>query len=264
MEIKKYLITLLLLLFCIACENDQVVDISDFYKEKVVVRAELVKDSLFEGVSITRTLPLNSQYDFNKAEFESFTGYLRIDNTVIIPLHYSGDGIYKPLHNLIINGNKKYELIVNAGGTQIYAETYIPDTTVILKTYYKENTFLEARVLPNSKYSYGAVWALESVTNPEYSDDFFSLVEPLNNSGTITVQTKAFPEAYLTNQALRIQLFTFDKKFTEYFKTKKYSQSITNSYGQGGGPVTWNVQGENVIGIFIGYSRTGLIKPDRD
>lgn len=89
-------------------------------------------------------------------------------------------------------------------------------------------------------------------------------MQPLNNSGTITIQTKAFPENYLTNRALRIQLFTFDKKFTEYFKTKKYSQSITNSYGQGGGPVTWNLQGKNVIGLFIGYSKTQLLIPDRD
>jgi hypothetical protein len=263
MKTTKIFIIVLTIIICAACENEQVVEISDSYVEKVVVRSELVKDSLFEGVSITRTLPLNSPYDFNKAEFELFTGYLRINDTVIVPLHYTEDGIYKPLHEFRIKGGKKYELIANAGGTQIYADTFVPDTTVIVKTRYKEGIFLETRIIPNSSYSYGAVWAVET-NSPVFSDDFYNIVEPLNNEGTILVQTKEVPENYLYNTFLRLQLFTFDKKFTSYFKTKKYSQSISNSYGQGGGPITWNVNGENVIGIFIGYSKSELIKPDRD
>lgn len=258
------LIIILSALIFTNCENEQVVEISDSYIEKVVVRAELVKDSLFQGVSITRTLPLNQPYDFNYAEFESFTGYLRINDTVIVPLHYTENGIYKPLHSLRIKGNKKYELIANAGGTQIYAETFIPDTTVIIKSYFKDNIFLEARIIPNSHYSYGAVWAIQSSVNPVFADDFFSIVEPLSNSGTINVQTKEFSINYLNNPGLRIQVYAFDKNFTPYFKTKKYSQSITNTFGQGGGSVTWNVKGENVIGIFIGYARSQLLKPDRD
>lgn len=260
----KIVLSIIIAAFCIACENEQIVEISDSYVEKVVVRSELVKDSVFEGVSITRTLPLNSPYDFNKAEFSSFTGYLRINDTVIVPLHYTKDGIYKSLHEFRIRGNKKYELIANAGGKQIYASTFVPDTTIIIKTYYKDNTFLEARVKPNSKYSYGAVWAINSISNPQFADDFYSIVEPINNDGSITIQTKEFPINYLNSSLLRYQLYTFDKIFTAYFKTKKYSQSISDSFGQGGGPITWNVKGDNVIGIFIGYSKTQLIIPDRD
>ena len=264
MKIKNISAVFFLSLICFSCANEQIVDISETYQEKVVVSGELVKDSLFKGVSITRTLPLNSIYDFNKAEFESFTGYIRINDTVIVPLHYTEGGIYKSLHSFRIKGNKKYELIANAGGTQIYAATFVPDTTEIIKSYYKENIFLESRIIPNSRYSYGAVWAIESSINPVFSDDFFSIVEPLNNIGSITVQTKEIPENLLTHSGLRIQLYTFDKIFTSYFKTKKYSQSISNTFGQGGGPISWNVQGDNVIGVFIGYSRTGFIKPDRD
>ena len=241
-------------MICISCENEQVVEITDTYVEKVVVRAELKKGSLFNGVSITRTLPLNSSYDINKAEFEYFTGYLRISDTVIVPIHYTSDGIYKPLHSLKIIGGTKYELIANADGKQIYALTTVPDTIIINSISSKEGKFIVAQVTSNQKYVYGAIWT----NNSAQADDFYSIVEPFENSSTITVQTKEIPSELFNGSFVGIKVYAFEKSYSEYFKTKQYSQSITNIFAQGGGSVSWNVKGDNIIGMFIGYAESGL------
>lgn len=261
MKIHKYIILFFVLITAYACENEQVVNISEIYQEKIVVRAELVKDSLFAGVTITKSLPLNSGYDINKAKLQNFTGYLKINNIEIVPLHHTKDGIYKPLHPLTINGNTKYELIANADGKQIYAQTFVPDTVFIRSVYYKDRKFLEARITPNSNYVYGAIWALYSNDVQKKSDDFYNISQSVGNLSEITVQTKEFPENLYNNSLMAIQVYTFEKSFIEYFKTKINSQSISNSFGQGGGPVTWNVKGENVIGIFIGYTKSQFTRP---
>lgn len=257
----KIILLIIIAAICGSCENEQIVEISDSYIEKVVVRAELVKDSLFEGVQITKTLPLNSSYEENKAKLKNFTGYLRINDVQVIPLHYTNGGIYKPLYKMVVKGNTKYELIANGDGKQFYAQTFVPDTAYIRKVYYKNDRFLEAVITPSSQYVYGATWVLDTHPNDIQADDFFNIAEPLINSGQVTVQTKEIPGVYLNNPLMRIQVYTFDKNFSTYFKTKKYSQSISNTFGQGGGPVDWNVEGENVIGIFIGYTKSQFLKP---
>lgn len=258
---KVYTLILLVIILIAGCDKEQIVDVSEIYREKVVVRAELVKDSLFSGVSITKTLPLNTTYHIDNAQFENFVGYLKINNLEIVPLHYTKDGIYKPMHPLKIKGNTNYELIANADGKQIYAQTFVPDTVLIKSVYYKDRRFIEARITPNSKYVYGAIWALYSQSLERQADDFYNISQQTGITNEITVQTKEFPSAFYNNSSMTIQIYTFEKSFIEYFKSKNYSQSISSSFGQGGGPVSWNVKGENVIGIFIGYTKSQFIHP---
>lgn len=261
MKIEKYLIAVLLGFSFFGCEKDQIVDVSEIYKEKIVVRAELVKDSLFQGVKITKTLPINDTYSEDTGELVDFTGYLRINNYQIVPLHYTADGIYKPLYKLLIKGNSKYELIANGNGKQFYAQTFVPDTALVRQVYYKDGVFIEARITPNSNYAYGATWAVIGDYIIDEADDFFDIVEPIDNNIQISVQTKEIPEKYRLRSSTGMIVYTFDNEFSSYFKSKQNSQPIKNVFGQGGGPISWNVVGEDVIGIFIGYTKSDFLYP---
>ena len=80
-------VTLSIILFH-GCENIDVVQTKIEYKEKIVVSAELVAESLFSGVTFTRTLPVGEPYDIRKAEIVNVNSYLRINFVKIVPLHY--------------------------------------------------------------------------------------------------------------------------------------------------------------------------------
>ena len=84
------------------CDQVEVITPDTSFKENVVVRAELLAGENFTGVSFTKTLPLNIAYSISDAELKDVTVYLKINNTQVVPLHYTNNGLYKPLYNLKI------------------------------------------------------------------------------------------------------------------------------------------------------------------
>ncbi len=67
----------------------------------------------------------------------------------------------------------------------------------------------------------------------------------------------ALPIEYLEkvdNYILNLEVYSFDSDYREYYYSRKNNKPIENIFSEGGGSVFWNVQGENVIGMFIGYS----------
>ncbi len=65
------------------CEKVGVVDSDISYRKYIVVRAELKAYSPFEGVSFTKTLPLDETYDISKAELKDVAAYLKINGDTI-------------------------------------------------------------------------------------------------------------------------------------------------------------------------------------
>jgi hypothetical protein len=58
-----------------------------------------------------------------------------------------------------------------------------------------------------------------------------------------------------------IQVFALDKSFKDYFRTRNSSQQLNDPFIQGtGGAVEWNVQGDKVIGLFIGVAPGDIIE----
>ena len=127
--------------------------------------------------------------------------------------------------------------------------------------------YLSAFVKSNLSEGYGAIWLMTNnvLSKPfDQSKDFFSIVTNLDpGADEILIRTTLLSDKYLSSfysDKIFIQIFSFDESYYKYFKTKNNNSPIEDNFSQGGGPINWNVQGNNVIGMFIGVAKTGFIK----
>ena len=113
------------------------------------------------GVSITKTLPPGIEYNILNAELKDVTAYLKIDDIKIIPLHYTSNGLYKPLYELQIKSGSKYELFGERGDQRFYASTVVPFAPVVVSSSYNVHTYsIDAKVSSKPTEVYGAVWVI--------------------------------------------------------------------------------------------------------
>jgi len=250
-----------------SCENIDVADTKLEFKEKIVVRAELISDSTFAGVLFTRTLPVDEQYDLTKAEIKDAVSYLKINGVQIVPLHYSGNGLYKPLYDLKFFSGSTVELFGHVKGKSVYSKTLIPESSAINNTM-REGKYILASVSPKPDEVYGARWLVYSSGNNNLIDaagEFHSIIGQVNYNSfeNIIVRTSDIPENYLSVPYIDrtfIEVYSFDKAYLEYYKSSSNNQIVNNTFTQGGGAVAWNVFGEDVIGLFVGISKGNRIK----
>ncbi|UCH64781.1 MAG: DUF4249 family protein [Ignavibacterium sp.] len=258
---KKIFLITTLFFPLIGCENEQVVNTSIAHEEFTVVQAELRPDERFPGVRFTKTLPLGTQYNIEQAELKNISAYLRIDSTQIIPLHYNSEGLYQSLYEFYIESGQVYELFAERDETFIYSKTYIPEIPIIVQSNYNQSGYyLEAEVRSFQDEVYSALWIISSST-VERAPDYFSVSVPqfITGNSTVGVRSSSLPEQYrssIYDGSRLIQVFAFDKAFKPYFDSRTSSQGINDPFIQGGGSVEWNVQGDNVIGMFIGVAES--------
>lgn len=239
-----------------ACLTTDVVEIELPFEEYVVVQGTLEKDSLFSGVRITKTLSLNTPYDITNAEIKNAKSYLLINNTVTIPLHYTSNGIYKPLYPHEVREGARYEFFADIDGIQIYGSTNIPDAVHVVSSELDKNGFIRNKIRPNPAYVYGALW---EVYNTQ-SDDFHSIVpDETTSDSVIIVRTQTIPENYQQNRVYS-RIYVFDKFYRKYFQSKG-SNSSDSLFSSVATP-SWNIKSSNgrAIGLFIGLFRSQLIK----
>lgn len=260
MKKNVYIFYLLIILIVnTSCENEHVVDVDVAHDEFTVVQSELRLDALFPGVRFTKTLPIGVPYDIKQAELKNITAYIRIDSIQIIPLHYTTDGIYMPLYDVYIEAGKFFELFAEQEDTYIYAKTIIPEKPEVLSTNYSTGEhYLQANVKPHRNEVYAALWAISS-TPFRKADDYYSVSVPteFNPQSSVNVRTSPLPVEFQSpayNDSRFIQVFSFDKSFKNYFQSRTSGQGIDDAFIQGGGSAEWNVQGNKVIGMFIGVS----------
>lgn len=259
---------LIALLF--GCEDTDVVDANINYKEYAVIRAELFADSIFAGVTFTRTLPLGETYDIQKAELKNVLAYLKVNGIQVIPLHYASNGLYKSLYNFKIQAANTYELYAKVNGKSIYASTYVPDIPQINNAVFHNNEYVDAYVLSKPNECYGSIFYIK-VSAENYaihSSDFHSIVEATNSNfiETVISRTEEIPEEFRTSlyrSSTFVQVFSFDKAYSDYFRTRGNNRSVTDSFVQGGDQIAWNVKGDHVIGLFIGINKSQITAVNR-
>ncbi len=250
------------------CENVDIISPDVSYQEYIVVRGELKAYSPFEGVTFTKTLPLEESYDIKKAELKNVTSYLRVNGNRIITLRYLKNGLYAPLDTILIEPGSTYELFAQYNNTAIYSITKVPQQPRITSASLLDNRFIEVTVLPNANEVYGAGWEIyNSATNNLYdeSTDFQTIFQPQPNDlgSAFAVDTKDLPENYTSggyNNLLYAEVYAFDSPYFNYFKSKNNNQPSDNIFAQGGDQVSWNVYGDHVIGLFIGVAIVKYIK----
>jgi hypothetical protein len=264
-----FILSLFLLPLITGCENVTEINPDISYKEYIVVRAELKAYAPFQGVTFTKTLPLNEDYDIKKAELNNVTAYLKVDGIRIITLRYLQNGLYTPLDTIFIVPGSTYELFAQYNNTNIYAITRVPLLPRIISATLVNNKFIEITLRPNPNEVYGAGWEIYSAaTNNLYdeSTDFQTIVQPqpleLETNKTV-VDTKDLPDNYTSggySNLMCAQVYAFDSPYLKYFISKNNNQPSENVFAQGGDQVSWNVQGDNVIGLFIGLAAVKYIK----
>ncbi len=263
-KMKKIISIITLAVLIIGCENEQVVNTSISHEEFTVVQAELKPNKRFPGVRFTKTLPLGPPYDIGLAELKNISAYIRIDSVQIIPLHYISDGLYKPLYSFYIESGQVYELFAKRDETFIYCKTIIPQRPIIIQSRYNQSEFyLEAQVRSFESEVYSAIWVINSAT-VETAPDYFSVTNPplITDNSTVNVRSISLPEEYRShvyNGSRLIQVFAFDESFKSYFDSRTSSEGVNDPFIQGGGSVEWNVQGDNVIGMFIGVAESNQV-----
>ena len=249
-----------------ACETSTDVDSGVPYKEYTVINAQLSAYKVFNGVYITHTLPLDVSYDIKKAEITNAIAYILEAGTRVIPLHYFSDGLYKPIKTVAILPETQYELFVSINNKTIYSKTLVPDVPNVVNVTNVQNNYLSARVTAKSGEAYGAAWIVSGGggQTAEKADDFFSVETSDHYPSDVLVRTQNIPPPYNTStysDRFFIQVYAFDKAYKDYFLTKTNSNQIDNTFTSGGGPVVWNVYGEDVIGLFIGMTEGTLTHP---
>ncbi|MDX1699579.1 MAG: DUF4249 family protein [Melioribacteraceae bacterium] len=264
--LEKFLIVLLGFVVW-NCEDIDVVEIEIDHETKLVVQCELFADTFFDGVYLTRTLPLSEQYNESDADIPDATLFLIVDSIKIIPLHYAGFGKYVSISEFRVRGDQVYELYGLIENEEIYAITKIPRPPLISEQRFVPEGYLSSVVKANPGEVYGAIWLMMNnvLTKPfDQSNDFYTItLNPETEFEDKLVRTTKLKTDYLSTfykDKIYLQVFAFDKSYYNYFFTKDNNNPVDDTFSQGGGPIDWNVQGDNVIGMFIGVSRTGFVQ----
>ncbi len=259
----KYLKQILFCLFFVlsGCENEELLNPELIYKEQVVVHCQILPENSFPGVSLTRTLPLDVIFDIDLAEIKDAEMYLRVDGFNVIPLHYTENGMYMPLYDFTPNENEYYELFGQWNGYSFYAKTKVPvEPTVNSVNINLGDYYSEANVSTFPDEVYAALWAVDKGTF-ETAPDFYnvSVPEEYSVNSSIVVRTASYPAEYQSsdyNGRRYIRVYSFDSSFDDYFNTKIHNKEINNPYVQGSGNTIWNIEGNDVIGMFIGMNES--------
>lgn len=271
MKTKKLKIYFVILLIFISsgCQETGLIDPGIAYREKIVVIANLQEGLPFSGVSFTRTLPLNSSFDISRAELKDVTVWLRINGIKVIPLHYDKNGIYKPIDIFTVHAGEEFELYARYDNKDIYSRTRIPSRPNVNSVIMAEGKYLESHLVPEENTVYGAVWLIAGTNASAYADtsnDFFEIIKPsgFDTKSGISVRTTEIPEKYLSDEysgKIYVRVYAFDDDYYEYFRSRTKNQQVNNSFTQGGGDIAWNIQGEDVLGLFIGSAQGVVLKP---
>lgn len=258
---KNFIVIILISLsIFVGCDNEELLNPELNYKQKIVVRCQISPEEFFSGVSVTRSLPLGVKYDSSLAIINDVVIYIRINGIQIVPLHYSGNGLYKPLYELKAHEGDYYELFGEWNYYNFYAITKIPFKPVINSSNYNQAEFYaEVNLNTNKDEVYSALWAVDIGTFT-LAKDFYNVSIPQNT--TLVIRSASYPVEYRTaiyDSRRYVQVYSFDKSFNDYFKTKDQSSDINNPYVQGSGNTVWNVIGKDVIGMFIGVNSSEFI-----
>lgn len=250
------------------CDQVDIIEPVNLYKNNVVVRAELVANETFGGVTFTKTLPVGQTYTLAAAELKDVDAYIKVDGTQVIPLHYTGNGLYKPLYDYIIKPGTYYELFAKHLGEAIYSKTYVPQVPTVDKVIYRSDLLsLQGEVRSDASEAFGASWIFKGGTaGEEEAGDFYSIVTIPQSvgSGNLTVRSQVIPAKYRyggLNSNIYMKVYAFDRAYQGYFQTRDNGRPVEDSFIHGGDNIGWNVEGKNAIGLFMGYAVSQAVAP---
>jgi hypothetical protein len=262
---KQFALVALAAAVLAGCEDNQVIEDYDEYREVTLVESFLEAGARYRGVRITRALPFGASLD--SAAAEDAEPYLVLDGGKTIPLHYRGEGWYVPLQSVRIESGMTCELLARRNGKLIYARTVVPEAPEIAEAEYNAEGYLVASLDPQDEFAYAAVWAYVNDEGEaiRLGENFYDVYRPRTDEErrALTVRTETVPLEYRAAGVLPyigVTAYAFDAAYEAYFASAQNHALVADAYTQGGGAVEWNVVGEDAAGLFVGYA---VAKPEK-
>lgn len=260
MECTKKLFSLIIIFAALACEEIGIIEDNVPYKELYVVDGQIKPNTLNPIINFTKSIPIDDEFDISKAALSDVNAYIWSAQQGLYSLIDIGDGMYRA-NNLNVLPNSTYELYGEIEGNRIYGITKIPDyPDIVSVSIVNEHLICKVRAKKDEVYSCIYVVSTGGETgNPRISireEEFFTVEGPANVNQVIEIKSGKVPKEYLNTSSgiLGIEVYAWDKSYKEYFKTKDNNKVIEDVFSQGGGPIKWNISGENTIGLFLGYA----------
>ena len=257
-KIKPYFI--ILLLFLVSCTEIGVIEEGIPFEEKIVVYGRLKGGTNEITISFSKSFAIEESLNREDTAIKNLVTYLWSESQGIYPLVFDNQNNYIPYENLNVMMDTEYELHANIGSERIFARTIVPLKAEVQEIQFIED-YMTCKILPKDNIVYGCKYniiPLNDNLNTISENTFFEISEKVENtSDVIQIRTMALPIEYLENvdsYALNLEVYSFDSDYRDYYYSRKNNKPIENIFSEGGGSVFWNVQGDNVIGMFIGYS----------
>lgn len=258
---KTFKIIILFLLFIInsSCENIDIIEHDLPYEEVYIVSGKMTAGDVYPEITFTKSFPLNAEFNIDGYKLEDVTAYIKTEDQKIYPLEYLKDGIYKPKYSLKILPNNRYELFALIEETHINASTLAPALPEVVNVEFVAG-HISCEIKPQKDVVYSCIYIIrDDSRNIVFRDsEFFSVEGPFDeNEKSIFIRSKDVPveeQISVTDKRLGVEIYAWDKSYKKYFETKNNNKPIDDIFSQGGGSINWNVTGDNVIGMFIGYS----------
>lgn len=264
MHVLKSIKIIIIIYLLISCEDVGIIEETPPFEKLIVVNGQLTQNSTLPIISITKSAPLKStnQNDFY---LENVTAYIRINELKIYPLEYIGNGNYSPTSTIEIDADYYCEFFCDIDGEKIYAETIIPRIPTLHKVDINEGV-IQIQIKPQENVVYSAQYFYSNYNATIYEEDFstvFGPSEDINNNLILT--TSKISDSVLTdpNVSIGVMVFAWDESFKAYYKTKDKNKAIDDIFSEGGGLVNWNIEADNAIGMFIGYSTKSIGNLDK-
>ncbi len=221
------LIILFLLIICMSgCDSR--VGITP-YKDEPVVECLLLVGQGIEEFKFTRTLPVGSEYNEEKAGITgaNITITDEFNNSTTLKPIWGNPGLYSD-ENFIIEPKTRYFLQIDYNGSLMTAQTVTPDTFTVSKTtdssfvYLKDNIYFQWTKSAGAAAYYFTVTNLEPVSEKIERD--FSEENPYAKRKTRffwTLGTTTFVFPWLHNYYGRheIKIFAIDDNLYHYLQT---------------------------------------------
>lgn len=254
---------LIFLIFHSACDNVTDFDGNTLHESKIVVQGELRAGSIFEGIHIQQSVPIELGNYTKPKILSDAVVYLRIDSNRVVPLIFDGSEKYTPRENITIDEEASYELFGNCNGKNFYAKTTIPKFPIVTSATIEDDYTVSAEIRANGSEVYTSIYELRTAGGSllETAGDFGTVTGGTQNELVLcsTVIVDALADGSF-NDRIFVRVYAWDQQFEAYFETKDNSKAVENVFLQSGGQVKWNVHGENVIGMFIGFNVSGLVR----
>lgn len=257
---KNFSYLIILILVLIGCTEIGVIEEDIPFEEKIVVYGRLKGGTNEITISFSKSFPIDESLRREDTAIKDLVSYLWSESQGIYPLVYDSQNNYIPIENLIVNMETEYELHANIGSERIFARTIVPSEADVQEIEFIED-YITCKILPKANSVYGCKYNIIPLNynfNKLVENTFFEISEKVENtSDVIQIRSSALPFEFLENvdgYILNLEVYSFDTDYHEYYYSRKNNKPIENIFSEGGGSVFWNVQGENVIGMFIGYS----------